>query len=275
MKFVTIAVLALVMLDVACTMRPLKVKNNIDDCYKNFKDVENDIKSIIDKVQSKDYIGLIPVLINTLPRIQPLISREPECYQRIIGDAVGQKCVGNIVEFFNGATKFVKGPNPTNIVLLINNLAQGLANCSTKKTQVVRSTPQNFQIKFQFTSNTSKPKEKTDDLINKTMLKVDGLDCVGELEAIIAYVSRVYNHLKKKDFIAVLADFLKFKKYIDGALESCIPSSAECDIKQKKFFATSKKVIEDLSKGNLNALTQDASELTSDSLDWKKNCFNK
>lgn len=153
MKFTTIAILVLISYASCAIRQPiprryLNVKETTDDCYNNFKGVEKDIRDIVEKAKSADLIGMIPSLIDAVPRILPLVNGPSECYGKIIRDVVGPKCVGNVVDFIKGIEKFAHDPNPMSYLPLINDLVQALSNCKERKVSLSKRTPVRYNLKM-------------------------------------------------------------------------------------------------------------------------------
>lgn len=241
MKFVTIAILALVMLQ-ANALRALTFKDDAA-CVAAVQNIVPDVMTVYNDVKSNDVLGAISVLTTkVVPEVQAISQGDTDCYlaaakaiaEEIAGEYVGQQCVADV-------EKFLEDVQAKNITGAIGDVVSAVQACS-----------------------------------NKQLTGLNDDYCNGELKALTDAVPTVLDHVKAQNFIALIGDLTNLKPHIDNIQKSCYLPSDACTALETQLQSDLNTVIGDVSNNTDKPTVEAHGKSIADTLyDWKTQCFKQ
>ena len=240
MKFISVAILALVMLQATSALRALKV-NDDAACLTAAQSLVPDFMTVYNDVKSSDVLNAVLVLTTkVVPEVSAIAQGGTDCYvtaateiaKEIAGEYVGQQCITDIEQFLQD----VQSGNYTSA---IGDLVNTVQACTAAQS-----------------------------------FKLNAVDCNAELKALTDAVPTVVDHLKTQNFMALIGDLSSLKPHIDNIQANCYLPSDACTALETKLVNDLTTVISDVSSDSDKPTVEAHGVSISDSLyDWKHNCF--
>ena len=240
MKFISIAIFALVMLQATSALRALKV-NDDAACVTAVQSLVPDVMTVYNDVKSNDVLNAVLVLTTkVVPEVSSIAQGGTDCYvaaaeeiaKEIAGEYVGTQCVADIEQFLQDvqAGKYTSA---------IGDLVNTVQACTAKQS-----------------------------------FKLNAVDCTAELKALTDAVPTVVDHIKTQNFMALIGDLTNLKPHIDTIQASCYLPSDACTALETQLTTDLNTVISDVSSDSDKPTVEAHGKSISDSLyDWKHNCF--
>merc|ERR1711976_331584 len=241
MKYATIAILALVMLQAAYCQRilNLKLKDAADDCVNAVHGMHSDIGELVMDIQKGDVNAAIGVVLGKIvPEVQAIQNGGMECVHRVAVEILGEACTGDVEKFVTDIVSYIHNQNMADLLAAIGDFTQGMQDC----------------------------KQRT--------LALSAVDCNAELKAILDAEPTIMEHIKGNNFIALISDFTGLKPHIDNISQNCVKKTDACNTLGQNIQQDLNNILADVSGNKDKGTIEGHANSVADHLyDWRQQCF--
>ena len=281
------AIIFVVMLTAANSHRLMKLQDNVDDCYAAAQTLKAAIPEIMDAVNKQDWTTLMSIVVTkVVPEVQPLSAGGLQCQERVAGDFVGEKCVGDVVKFVQDVKKFYDSKNPMDMITAITDFTTGMNDCQGAPVRLTLT--DNVDDCYTAAQTLKAAIPEIQDAVNKqdwttlmsvVMTKVVpafqpleagglqcyervaadyvGQQCVGDVVKFAQDVLKFTQSKNAMDMMAAIADFTTSMKDCQVKPVALTLAAVDCDAEIQAIIAAVPTITAHLSQQNFLALIGD------------------